>query len=86
MEEAGPLRVIIKISGSHASQAGKSFLDCTLRYYLYADSAAFKIEHTFINRERPEEGVAVKDIHVRASLNLGEENVMNPSSFQIVSW
>lgn len=74
VEEQGPLRTTIAVSGTHASSSGKTFLDYVLRYHAFANSSKIKLEHTFINRERVEEGVKAGAIWAELSLALGEEN------------
>ena len=52
LEEAGPVRVVVKVDGVHKSVLGgknaRTVFPFTLRFYFYADSDEVKIVHTFI--------------------------------------
>ena len=52
LEEAGPVRVVVKVDGVHKNVLGgknaRTVFPFTLRFYFYADSDEVKIVHTFI--------------------------------------
>ncbi len=48
VEQAGPLRAAIKVTGRHRSNAGtRTWLPFSLRLYFHADSAALRMTHSF---------------------------------------
>jgi len=70
MEEQGPLRSVIKMTGRHTSLNGKTMLDYVVRIRVYAESPSLGIEHQFINCEEPEEGLDIASIGLVFSLAL----------------
>ncbi|RJS85868.1 hypothetical protein CW702_00565 [Candidatus Bathyarchaeota archaeon] len=51
IEEDGPLRATVKISGTHQSNEGKSLLAYTVRLNAYAGKSYLRIFHTWENNE-----------------------------------
>jgi len=47
VEQAGPLRAVIRVRGTHAS-AARRWLPFTLRFYLYAGSESIRMLHTIV--------------------------------------
>jgi hypothetical protein len=47
VEQAGPVRVVVKVEGRHAN-AGRSWLPFILRLYFYAGGEAVRIMHTIV--------------------------------------
>lgn len=73
VEEQGPLRSVIKMTGRHTSLSGRTLLDYVVRVHVYAESTSLAIEHQFINCEEPEEGAEVAAISAVLSLALDGE-------------
>ena len=49
LEQAGPLRAVVKIDGMHRSQdSDRAFLPFTIRLYFYAGQDSVRMVHTFI--------------------------------------
>ena len=49
LEQAGPVRAVVKVTGMHASaSSGRAWLPFTVRFYLNAGSPAIRIVHTFV--------------------------------------
>lgn len=48
LEQNGPSRVVVKITGRHASEAGRRWLPFVLRLYFYRGSEAIRLLHTII--------------------------------------
>ncbi|HEU5077965.1 MAG TPA: Tat pathway signal sequence domain protein [Opitutaceae bacterium] len=48
VEQAGPVRAVVKIEGQHRDDSGRSWLPFTVRLYFYAGSEAVRMMHTFI--------------------------------------
>ncbi len=54
VEEQGPCRAIIKLTGTHVAEDGSTFAPYTVRLYAYAGEAAIHIAHTFIYDGEPQ--------------------------------
>ncbi len=48
IEQQGPVRTVIKITGKHLRDSGESWLPFTLRLYFYAGAETIKATHTFV--------------------------------------
>lgn len=48
VEESGPVRALLRVSGEHRNQAGEKLLDYMLRIYAYAGADYLELEHTFL--------------------------------------
>ena len=53
VEEKGPMRAVIQVSGAHRSMDGKERLPFIVRYYLYPDHPDIRLVHTFIHDADP---------------------------------
>ena len=48
VEQAGPVRAVIKLQGKHAAAAGRAWLPFVVRLYFYAGGDAIRMVHTII--------------------------------------
>ncbi len=48
VEESGPVRAVVRVSGEHRNHAGEKLLDYILRIYAYAGADYLELEHTFL--------------------------------------
>lgn len=48
IEQSGPIKAVLKLSGKHRTKAGRSWLPFTLRLTMYAEGEALQISHSFI--------------------------------------
>lgn len=48
VEQKGPLRAVVKLSGMHSCTGGRQWLPFSLRLYFYAGGDAVRISHNFI--------------------------------------
>ncbi|MBC2605017.1 Tat pathway signal sequence domain protein [Pelagicoccus albus] len=48
IEQSGPVRAVIKVTGTHLTPAGREWLPFTLRLYFYAGSESVRMSHTFV--------------------------------------
>jgi hypothetical protein len=49
LEQAGPMRAVVKVEGMHAADKGdRKFLPFVIRFYLYAGTGVVRMVHTFI--------------------------------------
>ncbi|MEU6431729.1 Tat pathway signal sequence domain protein [Microbispora sp. NPDC046973] len=48
VEQAGPVRAVIRIEGGYAGKRGKSWLPFTVRLYFYAGAESIRMTHTFV--------------------------------------
>ncbi len=51
VEEAGPVRAVVKIAGRHRDQAGEELLDYVVRVFAYLGEAHLRLEHSFVLRD-----------------------------------
>lgn len=74
VEEEGALHSVVKVTGTHLSHGGRGrLLDFQLRYHVYAGWPVVRLEHTFVNRQPPEEGADIRTIYATVALALGKE-------------
>jgi len=71
VEQSGPIRVCVRISGWHRSPDGSRFGRYVLRVHAYAGQPYLRVFHTFINSDLPERGL-ITGVGLRAPLALGE--------------
>ncbi|WP_323814903.1 Tat pathway signal sequence domain protein [Cellvibrio sp. NN19] len=48
VEQSGPLRAVVKISGVHREASGREWLPFSLRLYFHAGGDAVRLSHTFV--------------------------------------
>lgn len=48
LEQRGPLRAVVKLSGTHSTANGREWLPFSLRLYFYAGGDALRMSHNFI--------------------------------------
>lgn len=48
VEQAGPVRVVIRLEGKHRASGGREWLPFTVRLYLYAGTDAIRLMHSFV--------------------------------------
>lgn len=48
VEQAGPVRAVIRVEGRHTGRKGKSWLPFTVRLYFYAGAESVRMVHTFV--------------------------------------
>ncbi|UCS95018.1 Tat pathway signal sequence domain protein [Echinicola marina] len=48
LEQAGPLRTVVKVQGKHAADGHPNWLLFTIRFYFYAGGASIKTMHTIV--------------------------------------
>ena len=53
LEDAGPQRAVIRLSGVHVSPTGDEFAPYTCRIYAYAGSALLRLVHSFVYTGEP---------------------------------
>jgi len=57
VEQSGPVRACVRISGWHRSAEGKRFAPYVLRVHAYAGQPFLRVFHTFVNSDLPERGL-----------------------------
>lgn len=72
LEQAGPIRAVIKIEGKHVNQAGRAWLPFVVRLYFYAGSEAVRMVHTIIY-DGDQEHDFISGLGVRFSIPLQDE-------------
>lgn len=53
VEQAGPVRAVVKLRGRHRMKDGRKWLPFTVRLYFYAGQVYFRMVHTFIYDGNP---------------------------------
>jgi len=67
VEEAGPLRAVVRMSGKHASPEGGRLFEYRARLYAYAKQPWARVLHTIVNSERGY-STSLREIAMRAPL------------------
>lgn len=70
VEEAGPLRVCLRVDGYHATPDGCRMCPYTLRVHLFAGKSDLRIQHTFVFDQEPHD-LELSSIGMRFPLDLG---------------
>lgn len=60
VEEAGPLRAVIKVEGKHRSQDGKCVVNYVARLTFFAGKSYVKVSYTVVNKEPMARGEALR--------------------------
>ncbi|WP_020387483.1 hypothetical protein [Kribbella catacumbae] len=69
VEQAGPVRAVIRIDGKHTNAEGKSWLPFTVRLYFYAGAENFRMVHTFVyDRDGQRDYIAGLGVRFRVPL------------------
>ena len=76
VEESGPNRLCVRVSGWHHAKSGKRFGVYTLRIHAYAGKPYLRVFHTFVNSDLPERGL-ITGIGLRLPLALRDQRVVN---------
>ncbi len=72
VEEEGPLRAVIEVTGKHRRPDGSDFIDFRGRITAYAGKPYIEVEHKFIHREEPEE-LYFDELALRMDAECGED-------------
>lgn len=64
VEEAGPVRVVVRLAGAHQNAEGAKLLDYVLRVYAYAGADYLELEHCFVQSDTVAK-VQLKDVALR---------------------
>ncbi len=48
VEQAGPVRAVVKVDGQHRSAAGRAWLPFSVRFYFYAGAESVRVMHSFV--------------------------------------
>ena len=76
VEQSGPNRVCVRVSGWHYAPDGRRFGAFTLRVHAYAGKPYLRVFHTFTNSDLPERGL-ITGIGIRAPLAQAEKRAVN---------
>jgi hypothetical protein len=68
VERSGPMRVVVKATGSHKDDKGERVFDYIVRFHAYAGSPVVRVEHTFVNRQgsKPSDRMLMTDLAFEA--------------------
>jgi hypothetical protein len=73
VEQAGPVRAVLKIEGRHKlAKGGRAWLPFTVRLYFYAGQTAVRVVHTFVYDGKQEQDF-IRGLGVRFAVPLREE-------------
>jgi len=76
VEQSGPNRVCVRISGWHTAKSGKRFGPYVLRVHAYRGKPFFRVFHTFVNSDLPERGL-ITGVGLRARFSAGQGAKVN---------
>ncbi|MFT8672395.1 hypothetical protein [Acetobacter orientalis] len=69
LEQSGPIRAVVKVSGAHHGQNGADYLPFVLRFYFYKNQPTFRVVHTLVHNVPPEQGT-IRGIGLELSIPL----------------
>ncbi|MFW6354326.1 MAG: twin-arginine translocation signal domain-containing protein [Verrucomicrobiota bacterium] len=72
VEQDGPVRAVVKLTGQHVTEAGRAWLPFTVRLYFHAGSEAVRMAHTFIFDGNEEEDF-IRGLGVRFAVPMRDE-------------
>ncbi|HVF09548.1 MAG TPA: hypothetical protein VNA16_02030, partial [Abditibacteriaceae bacterium] len=65
VEDANPLRAVIRIEGRHEAEDGSTLLDFWLRFTVTANRADVKVTYHYRNKENQEPGIVLRSMAMR---------------------
>lgn len=65
VEDANPLRAIVRVEGKHQAEDGRFLLDFWLRFTVTAGRADVKVTYHYRNREKAEPGIVLRTMAMR---------------------
>ena len=69
VEQSGPVRAVVRISGKHTNTKGKAWLPFTVRLYFYAGAENVRMMHTFVyDRDGQHDYIAGLGVRFRVPL------------------
>jgi hypothetical protein len=69
VEQAGPVRAVIRIDGRHVSKKGRAWLPFTVRLYFYAGAESIRMMHTFVfDRDGQHDHIAGLGVRMRVPM------------------
>ncbi len=71
VEEAGPLRTVVRIDGHHVADDGERLFGYTLRLFFFAGKDVIRVDHVFANDNMAEEMTAIRWLDVSVPLLRG---------------
>lgn len=72
VEQSGPVRAVVKVTGTHRTENGRDWLPFTVRLYFHAGSEAVRLSHTFVF-DGDEEKDFISGLGVRFSVPMRDE-------------
>ncbi|MDI1251135.1 MAG: twin-arginine translocation signal domain-containing protein [Lacunisphaera sp.] len=72
IEQRGPVRAVVRVTGRHVNAAGRAWLPFTVRLYFYAGGEAVRIMHTFVF-DGDEQQDFIRGLGVRFAVPLRDE-------------
>ncbi len=77
IERSGPMKVVVKATGSHRDAAGERVFDYIVRFHAYAGSPIVRVQHTFVNRQggRPADRLLMTDLAFEAPTAMAKPQV-----------
>ena len=68
VEENGPLRAVVRISGEHRAADGRKLFAYLVRIHAYAGRRYLRVQHTFINNNGANDFTTIKSLALRLPL------------------
>lgn len=68
VEERGPLRAVVRVTGSHRATDGRKLFSYVVRVHAYAGKPYVRIQHTFVNDHPDDEFTSIRSLCFRLPL------------------
>ena len=72
IEEAGPLRCVVRVEGDHVSERGEALFRSVFRLHAYAGLPFVRLDHTFVNSNTDRQFTDIDSMFVRFDLPHGD--------------
>lgn len=78
IERSGPMKVVVKVTGSHKDESGAKLFDYIVRFHAYANSPVVRVQHTFVNRQgnAPSDRLLMTDLSFEVPTKLAKPAVV----------
>lgn len=69
VEESGPRRAVVRVSGEHRSKDGRTLFAYTIRIHAYAGQPFLRLQHTFGYHDGQDEFASIRSLTLKLNLN-----------------
>jgi hypothetical protein len=75
IEEAGPVRVTVRVEVAHRARGKRHLLRSTLRLHFYRGSSRIRVDHTFLNDHIDQPFTHIRSMHLNVAAPAGKHPV-----------